>query len=151
MQNNNLNPKSYLWIKIALGSSLFVNFLIIGVVVGAIIRGPDYGRLSKDDAGLISIIRDMPKELQRSLRDDLREQRDEIRSQHEGHRVMRNELITALSTEPIDIDNIKSILDRHRYFLDDTLEIGHEAIVKQIEIMTPEQRKEFIENLSNRQ
>lgn len=151
MQNNNLNPKSCLWIKIALGISLFANFLIIGAVVGAIIRGPDYGRFPKDDTGLISIIRDMPKELQHSLRDDLREQRDEIRSKHEGHRAMRNELITALSTEPIDIDNIKSILDRHRYFLDDTLEIGHEAIVKQIEVMTPEQRKEFIENLSNHQ
>lgn len=105
------NTKSkWPWMRILLISSLALNLLFVGLVVGAALRfgGPESMRPPPRSLG---------SALYRALPDDVRqEMRQQSRSGHEARRKggFRDvgAVVTALRASPFDAEGLKAVLDR---------------------------------------
>ncbi len=105
------NTKSkWPWMRILLISSLALNLLFVGLVVGAALRfgGPESMRPPPRSLG---------SALYRALPDDIRqEMRQQSRSGHEARRKggFRDvgAVVTALRASPFDAEGLKAVLDR---------------------------------------
>lgn len=149
----NISPKSSTprWIKFALIISLGLNLGIAGVLVGTVLRGPEARRSSVESPdGVAMLARAMPHSYQRELRESLRTQRDNLRPDRQELKNLRDRFITALRSEPFDINAVRETFAAQRRILDQVTTAGHASVIDQIEKMTAQDRELYIRRLLDR-
>jgi uncharacterized membrane protein len=136
-------------VKIALGLSLAVNLLIIGLVAGALIavgprRGPD------DDPRLRTLgLGPFALALSREDREEVtgRLDRDALRGERRELGAGLVQLRAALLAEPFDRASAEAALEQSRNATAAVQGYGHTALLDQIETMSAEDRRELAERL----
>lgn len=136
-------------LKIALGLSLAVNLLILGLVVGALVAvGP--GRSGNDDPrlralGLGPFAIALPREDRQAVTDRI--DRDALRSERRALGESLGQLRAALLADPFDRAAAEAALARSRGAAEAAQGQGHRALLDHIETMSADERAELVERL----
>ena len=144
-------PKKRRWVTPLLYVSLFVNLLVAGLVIGAMLS-PDGPRRRADDRparGVIGepFVRALPAEERRALMKDVLSNGDRIRESRESLRQRFEAFLAALRADPFDSAEIARLLAEQRQVAVGRQEIGETLLMKRLEAMTPEQRANYADAL----
>lgn len=143
--------KSPRWRKWLLIGSLALNALIIFLLVGAMLRGPDMRyRNSTPSAGLPGVMRALPKPYQHQLRDAFRDKKADHKAIRQEFAGLRRELAETLTAADFDIDKVSALMDRHRAITEQIAGNGRALLLQTISEMSAEDRAEFAENLTKK-
>ena len=139
------------WQKWLLIGSLALNVLIIGLLIGATLRGPDRKmRPPNFNGGLPGLIHAVPKGHHKTMKDAFREQKTTHADLRRELGVLRREFIAALQAEPFDMGVVEAAFDKYRAVTSRISETGRKTILKTVAAMSEEDRKEFAANLQKR-
>lgn len=136
-------------LKIALGLSLGLNLLIVGLVAGALLSiGPGRGqdgdpRLRSLGLGPFAIA--LPRGDRQAVTDRI--DRDALRADRREMGQALAELRAALLSEPFDRAAAEAALARSRDAAHAAQGQGHRALLDHIETLTPAERAELVERL----
>jgi uncharacterized membrane protein len=136
-------------LKIALGLSLAVNLLILGLVLGALVAvGP--GRSRDDDPrlrtlGLGPFAIALPREDRQAVTDRI--DRDALRTERRALGESLGQLRAALLADPFDRAAAEAALARSRAATEAAQGQGHRALLDHIETMSAEDRAELVDRL----
>ena len=139
------------WVKIVLFTSLAVNLLVIGLVVGALLSGP-HGRDRTELRGLGygPFVRALPKEDRSALHGALarnahsfRDNRAELRAQFEA-------LLTALRAEPFDVSEVERVFAEQRDRILERQLMGQDSLLERIVAMSPQDRAAYADALDRK-
>jgi len=140
-------------VKIALGVSLAVNLLVIGLVGGAVL-GKDRAHMVGRDTGSLRSLGPIVGALDETTRDSLSER---LRQSETGMRRELRGLVTAtrafqdaLRAEPFDRASAEEALLMQRDHVLRAQEGGHSVLLDELEAMTPEARLALAERLQDR-
>lgn len=144
-------PRKRRWIMPLLFTSLAVNLLVAGVVIGALLS-PDGPRNRSEigpGRGVIGepFIRALPRSERRALAEDVRKMSPQIREGRENLRQRFEAFLTALRADPFDPAAISRLLAEQRGVAVGRQEIGERLLMKRLEAMTPEQRAAYADAL----
>lgn len=142
------------WPQILLVVSLGVNLLIVGLVVGAVLRGgppPPPHRPPADRSfavvGLRGYVRSLSETDHEALRRDIDKNKDRIQVGREAIRQHLSELAQSLRTQPFDAQAVQLVLDSQRTVVSDNISLGHHMLMSRIAIMTDAERQQFADRL----
>lgn len=142
--------KSLRGLRIALGVSVALNLLVVGVVAGAILRdggprdrmvrdldlGPFTEALSPDDRAAMrrEFVARMPEmgEARRAMRAEFRD------------------LLALLRAEPFDPEAMRQVMTGQRARMQERVDLGQELLLQRLESMTPDARQAFADRLEDR-
>ncbi|MEM8787368.1 MAG: periplasmic heavy metal sensor [Pseudomonadota bacterium] len=137
------------WAKVALTASVALNLAVVGIVAGAVIRGPNVGHMAANLPidGFRGISRAMPSEDRAALREDVRANRADFRAAHRALRRSRAEFLTALRTEPFSPETVAEVFDTQAEVWNGLGQASRQILIERIAAMTPEARAAFADNL----
>jgi len=95
------------------------------------------------------LARAMPYKFEHQLRTTLRERREQMRTDRQAMHLLKDHMIAMLAAEPFDITAVEAVLNTQRAATNNVISAGHQAIIRQIAQMTPQDRQKYIENLQN--
>lgn len=139
------------WVKVALVLSLGLNLLVAGAIVGGALRharmpsgGPveDVRRL-----GIAPFVRALEPRHQRALRDEVLRRRSDVVAGARGIRRASQRFVAALRAEPYDPDAASAALADVRARVLHLQEIGHAALLAQLERMDAAERAALADRL----
>jgi len=137
------------WVKIALALSLSANLLIIGLGIGMATHFKSFGGPPRaSDAGGAYTAALSPKDRREIGRDltvqfrDMRQGRAELLGEYRA-------MLRILKSEPFDREAAESILQRQSDIADHRRKAGEQALLNQLEAMTPAERAAFVERLES--
>ncbi len=132
------------WAKITLIVSLAANLAVVGIVGGALLRGPDRDRpLFLPIDGFRAISEAMPEAERDALRRDLRGRRDEIRETRRMLQESHMAFIAAVRAEPFSPEAVSSVLDEQAGRWQQFSSRNRDMLVRHIAQMSPEARAQF--------
>lgn len=142
-------PRWPRWAKLLLITSLAANLAVVGLVVGANMRGPiaTADRMSLPIEGFRRVHRAMPGPDQAALRADLRDRHDRIRAHRKQINTGRRAFLAVLTAEPYSEADLKQILEGQAQSWSDISAEARALLLKRITAMTPEARTIFAQNL----
>lgn len=108
--------RSRTWMKWALGLSLGLNLLVVGLVAGAAYRfdGPHGGPgANRHDFGAPYIIA-LPEDRRRAIFKELRAGRQDKSTSRAARRALYAEAVAAIRAEPFDLARVTGVLDTQR-------------------------------------
>lgn len=110
LQTEDPKPRSRMWMRVLLGVSLALNLLVIGLVVGTMLRfgGPDGARQPPRSVGL-AMVRALPGEERRALLGKIRGEQRAQRGQREAETRL---VLEALRADPFDRQALDQVLER---------------------------------------
>jgi uncharacterized membrane protein len=129
------------WLKWALVASLGLNLAVLGVIGGAILKGPPPGPMP--GVALWHYARALPDPYRRDLGRALRDSRRDWIGRREALRGQRAALAAALTAEPFDAAAVAEVLADERRISGELAARGTELLVAQIARMTPEERAAY--------
>jgi len=132
------------WLLIA---SLTLNLLVVGAVIGALIKGGPDNRQSRFDLTAGPILRAMPADERDALAAALRENGVFKPGDRMAIRADMDALVEVMKAEDFDADAFRETVSRQRVRLQAGQDVVVETIVTQIEGMSPEVRAEFAQRL----
>ena len=136
------------WMKITLVVSLAANLGIAGMIGGAALHGPEPDRTALSSPESITMLaRAMPPKFQRALRETWRNRREEAHNDKRETGYLRNRLVNALRAEPYDVDAVRAVFADQNVMLSNLTLASQEAIIEQIDLMTPRDRQTYIRRL----
>jgi uncharacterized membrane protein len=135
------------WLKWALVASLGLNVAVLGVVGGAIVKGPP-GPMP--GIALWHYARALPDPYRRDLGRALRDSRRDWVGAREALLGQRAALAAALTAEPFDPAAVEAVLARQSRLTDQLVARGTRMLVTQIERMTPDERATYAAALTER-
>jgi uncharacterized membrane protein len=136
------------WLKWALVASLGLNVAVLGVIGGAILKGPPPGPMP--GIALWHYAHALPDPYRRDLGRALRESRREWIGPREALRGQRAALAAALTAEPFAPAAVEAVLARETRLTDELAARGMGLLLAQIERMTPEERAAYAAALTER-
>jgi uncharacterized membrane protein len=133
----------------ALGLSLGVNLLVVGLVAGAAYRsdGP------RDGAGMglrnygTPYIMALPQDLRREIFEDLRQNKRDRSVTRAARRAQYDEALAALRADPFDQERLLAILDAQREATLGVLQAAQTAWISRIAAMDSEARAAYADSL----
>ena len=134
-------PPRPLW-RWALIASLCLNLALIGVIGGALLKGPPG---PPPPPGLWGYGRALPEPYRHDLAQALRDSRREWSGPRETLRGQRAALAEALTAEPYDPVAVAEVVTREPRLLDTLAQRGSQLLLDQIDRMTPADRASFAE------
>ena len=139
------SSRARMWVRILLAVSLALNLLFIGLAVGAAARfgGPD-GRRLPPSVGA-ALIRALPAEHRRGLRDQVRAQRDADR--REQGRTEAQAISETLRAPQFDPDTLAELAGRQLTRHNGRLVAMQRAWLDQVKDMSAEERKAYAARL----
>ena len=145
-------PTSGRWIKIALAVSLALNLAVVGLISGAVLRSGDGGRNEGPPALRSLGLGPFAQALSREDRDEVRDRiegtgialRDERRAIGRALRQVEQ----ALRADPFDRDAVDAAFASSRALVVSLQEIGHTALLDQIETMSAAEREDLADGLA---
>ncbi len=140
-------------IKIALGVSLAVNLVILGLIGGAIFGGgPDRAPRDRGNEVQTLGLGLMGRVLDREGRADVIERANANRAEMRGSRdallLATRDFVAAVEAEEFDRAAAEAALAAQRQFVGDLQSFGHTALLDHIEMMTASERAEFASDLT---
>lgn len=142
-------PRSPLWLRLTLIGSLTLNLLVVGIVAGAVIRGPFLaGRDASEGAlPLRAIHGALPEGERRALRRDLIGKRATFRGSRRELRALRADLATAVA-DPYDRAAVEAVFARYQAVLRRTEAVAFETVLTRLDGMDAAARAAFAERLT---
>jgi len=134
------------WLRWALIGSLALNLLLVGLIAGAILRGPP-DRIS-GGPGLWRYAHALPDPYRRDLIRSVRRSRDAWSGPRTELRGKREELAAALRADPFEIDAVAAIFAEEQRLAGALAERGSALIVDQIARMSPDERARYAEAIT---
>lgn len=138
-------------IRILLIASLAVNLLFVGLLVGAVLRGdhdhPSRGTDVNVPGDLRGLARAMPERPRKALREAIEARPELGRDRRSNIRENRQLFVQALEADPFELEAIDTIFVEQRALFTAIAQNGQDALLEAIEMMTPEERASFVENL----
>lgn len=149
MSEQSSTPRASRWKTWALVASLAVNLLIVGLVVGAGLRGgPDRGHYKPSEgADFRSITQALPEKARGDLRKSVLGRDGTMRERRQRSADLRRDLILVLEAETFNPGALETLFTEQRTVLGDLAKDGHTLLLETISQMTPEERATFAENL----
>lgn len=140
------------WMRIVLFTSLALNLLVLGAVVGS--RFGEKEQLRKERVevpGIGNAIgpygRALSKEDRRALGREFVRNARELRSTRQEMRALGAQVVDALRAEPFDATPVRALLGQQIEVGQQLQRKGQSLLVERIEAMTPAARAEFADNL----
>jgi len=128
--------------------SLATNLLIVGLVAGFVLRGPNnIGERGPQGDGLRDVFSAIPKSQQNLLRRDLQELRSQQSGSHKKLRTLPRRVIALLEEEDFDLTAFEAIVNEQKELMQKVTSSGVQLISKRVADMNFEERKQFAENL----
>lgn len=137
-------------LRVALGISVALNLLVVGLVAGAVLRdGGPRERMVRDlDLGpFTEAFRDADRD---ALRRDFVARMPALRDMRAAMREDFQALLAVLRTEPFDAAAAQAILENQRGRMQARVDLGQELILDRLAAMTPEDRAAFADRLERR-
>ena len=138
------------WLVVALIVSVVVNLALVGFLIGVSGKPPAWRPGGFDAAaGLGRLIRFLPEERRSEVlgpigKDGLRR---EARGSFRTMRRAQHGIAEALAAEPFDPDKLDAALAAFRDQFDLSQQRSHAAFVTIMEMLTPEERRRFVETM----
>lgn len=135
-----------MWVRIALGVSLALNLLVVGLVVGAMFRfGDAEGRRPPAHSIGAAMFRELPQEDRKALREDMVN-----RPTHSAaSRATETKAIAAaLREDPFDPDVVLAILNEQAQDRIDWQQSAQQAWLDRVEQMSVTDRADFADRLN---
>lgn len=143
--------KTALWVKVLLITSLALNFVIIGVIGGAMLS-PDGPRSQMLDAvardiGASPFVRAIDPQDRRQIARAYREKADPLRRNRDDMREGFVALLQALRDESFEPDQVADLLASQRMAAAARQEIGEQVLVEYLSGLSLQERRAFAERL----
>lgn len=136
------------WTRWALIASLALNLLFVGLVAGAVLRGPpDRG---VGGPGLWRYAHALPDHHRRDLVRTVRRSRDDWGGQRAALRDARDALAEALRADPFEITAVAAVLAEEQRLAGQLAERGNALLLEQIARMSAEDRARYAEAILRR-
>ncbi len=140
------------WMRIVLFTSLALNLLVVGAVVGSRFGEKEQPKNARDDRGQIGAAigpygRALSKDDRRALGREFVKNAKELRATRQEMRALGAQVVEALRAEPFDVAPIRGLLDQQIALGQNLQRKGQTLLVERIEAMSPEARAEFADNL----
>lgn len=151
MTENTKNQPPSKWKTWVLILSLSTNLLVIGLVAGFVLSGPQHkGPKRSHPDGLRSVFAAVPESKQEDLRRALGDHRQERRAIGKRIGELRPKLIAALENPQFNRTDIETIFEEHIALISSVTSGGHAILLDSIEAMSLEERQAFAQNLRKR-
>lgn len=133
------------WVRVVFGVSLGLNLLVIGLLVGTIMRfGDTEGRRPPPHSMGTALYRELPHEDRKALRKS-----SQMRASHsKEQRIAEAEAFTAaLRASPFDKDAVKTVLNEQAKYRLEWQETAQIAWLERVSQMSVEARSEYADRL----
>jgi len=145
--------KSWTWGKIALLVSLALNLVVAGALVGASFGG-GFGKHGADfrgvrPPGLRAYVQALPNDLRQQYFQQTRGYGKQLRKLVRNSAARNEAAVKVLQTDPFSQQDFLAALDKQGQNFIAVLEQYHGQLVKVIEAMTPEQRRQYAQKVKN--
>lgn len=141
-------PRMRLWLRIVLFVSLALNLAIVGLVVGAISKGPrDHHRPPRLDQASGPLTYALSREDRRALGGKLREAYRDGHPTREKMRAQFDAMLQALRRVPFDPAPLAASLEQQRTVALERQLIGQTLLLEKLTQMSDAERAEFAERL----
>jgi len=134
------------WQTWALAASLGLNLVFVGLIAGALVKGPPAPPMP----GMSQYVRALPEANRRDLGRSLRASRPDWAGMREAWHGRRRALAAALTAEPFDPAAVAALLEKDRALAGDLAARGAGLLVAEIERMSPEERAAYAAALAER-
>jgi uncharacterized membrane protein len=134
------------WLKWALVASLGLNLATLGLIGGAVVKGPPAGPMP--GLALWHYARALPDPYRRDLGRALRASRRDWIGPRDALRGQRAALAAALTAEPFQAAAVEAVLARQARLTDELAARGTRMLMAQIGRMTPEERGAYAQALT---
>lgn len=139
------------WGRILLILSLGANLLIVGFLVGALLKGggprDPGGPPGFRELGLLPFARALPDEGRRALSDRLRSHDVSLRERRDAMRREFEALLAALRAEPYDAAAVETSLASQLDEVQAALRLGRTLLAEHLAAMTPQERAAYADML----
>lgn len=136
------------WKRWALIASLALNVLFVGLVVGAVLRGPPDQAIG--GPGLWRYAHALPDPYRRELVRTVRRSRSDWGAQRVALRDARGALAEALRAQPFDIDAVATVLANEQRLAGQLADRGNTLLLEQIARMSAEDRSRYADSIQRR-
>ena len=142
--------KSLRGLRIALGVSVALNLLVVGLVAGAILRdGGPRDRMVRDlDLGPFTEA--LSQADRAAIRREFVARVPDLREARRAMRAEFGDLLGVLRAEPFDPDAMRAVMAGQRARMQERLDLGQDLLLERLTAMTPEARQGFADRLEER-
>ena len=139
-------------LRLALLASLMVNVLVIGVLAGGAVRMHGAEPPPQRQPDIRSLLRAMPDEARRALRQPMRDESDrtprESREERRAQAAATNDrILQALRSEPFDQAAFVSLLQGDREAMQRRIDTANAAFARQLETLDSAERRAMADRL----
>jgi uncharacterized membrane protein len=127
------------WLRWALVASLGLNLVFVGLIAGALVKGPP----PPPAPGISQYARALPEPYRRELGRGLRSSRSDWSGMRAAWRGRRAALADSLTAEPFDLAAVAALLDEERRLAGELATRGADLLLDEIGRMSPDERAAF--------
>lgn len=137
-------------LRLALGLSLALNLLFVGIVAGALLRdGPMSRAAAVRELGFGPFSEALTRDDRKALRQALFDRAPEMRDSRKRMRAEMAAFLGALRADPFDPATLSALMEDQRNRLAAQLVLGQEILADHIAAMTPAARADFADRLEH--
>ncbi|WP_172293439.1 periplasmic heavy metal sensor [Pseudoruegeria sp. HB172150] len=143
--------RRFRWGRLVLILSLALNLLVVGLIAGALIKGPpkrDHG-LPMRDLGFGPFVAALPDGDRQALAEAIREQEGSFQSRRSELRRQFDAFLAALRAEPYDHQALVQIIESQQNEIAESLQAGRDLLLDQIAGMDDGERAAYAESLES--
>lgn len=142
-------PRTHRWLRVALGISLGVNLLVVGLIAGAAYRfhGPQGGPRGAMHSYGTPYIMALPDDRRRAIFRNLRDTKADGGMTRAERRALYDQVVAALRTVPFEVGQVTQVLDQQRTATLRVQEAAQAAWLAEIAGMTDADRAAYADRL----
>ncbi|WP_371226403.1 periplasmic heavy metal sensor [Roseovarius sp. 2305UL8-3] len=140
------------WLRVVFGLSLALNLLVVGAVVGSVIKwgGKERGPGARIEQMGGPLTRALSKRDRHEIGREMRRAFDKTPDGQNERRAALEALVADLRVDRFDREVVAGHLARQRAFLNDRMAFGQGLMLERIEKMSVEERAAFADRLEKR-
>jgi uncharacterized membrane protein len=135
-------------LRLLLIASLTLNFLMIGLAIGAVIAGPHGRRPPSMELDLGPFASALDREDRRAIAREMMGRHDERAFSRRDREEMMRALVDALRAEPFSPDRLRNLIEDQREVVQAAQGRALDAVLGRIIAMSPESRLAFADRLA---
>lgn len=143
-------PSSGKGLRIALGVSVALNLMIVGLVAGAVLRDGDPRARVVRDLDFGPFTEALSPRDRDTLRREFVERAPELREVRREMRADLERVLSVLRSEPFDAVAFASVMENQKGRMARRIDLGQDLLMERLSAMTPIERAEFADRLERR-